>query len=240
MTNRAIDVLSTIDRKEIQLIGKDINDTMLVAEQHAKDAIVAYLKVGELLHEARQFFKGDKEYGQWRAENTTLSQSWANKLSRVWDTYGKEAPASLPISTLAEMTNVSEAKRKELEKQAEDPEQKTPSVRDVKQIAKEEKAKTGDERVEEQIAKRDAPKEPTESLEELAQTFVNLPFNKRAEYWDQSNKSVDDAFILMGLPPYFEGEPNIDTMITLTTAMWNEHKHKSVNEAYAVIKEFLK
>jgi len=98
MVNRAIDVLSTIDKKEVVAIGMDINDQMVIAKKHATNAIIAYIEVGKLLHQARSFFKGDSEYGKWRAENTTLSQSWANKLTRVYDTYGERVPNDIPIS----------------------------------------------------------------------------------------------------------------------------------------------
>jgi len=234
MTNRTIDTLSTIDRKEVQEIGKAINDKFLEANSHAERAIASYLEVGKLLFEARQFFPGDLEYGKWRAENTTLSQSWANKLLKVHATYGDKPPKELPISALAELTTLPKEKRKEMEKKAADPKQKTPSVRDIKA----EKRKVGADRVAEQLAKK--PKVDTKSVEDIAQLFVDMPFEKRVKYWQDGNQTVEDAYVLYGLPPYFDGAPNIDTIILLTTALWTEHKEGAINEAYAVIKETLK
>lgn len=245
MTNRAIDVLSTVDRKEVQAIGKAINDAFMVANNHAQEAIKSYLEVGMLLKDARQFFKGDKEYGQWRAENTTLSQSWANKLIRVHDTYGDKPPAGLPISTLAEMTNVSEAKRKELEEQAADPEQKNPSVRDVKkEAAKEKQEEQMPLAMKERLAKeKAAEKKLTKTLEESAQDAIDLPVHERISIWngiEPKDRTETDAFILMGLPCYFDGAPNIDTIIVLTSAMREEYQTPEFDEAYTIIKEWMK
>lgn len=245
MANRAIDVLSTIDRKEVQSIGQAINDAFVMANERAQQAIGHYLEIGKLLHDARQFFEGDKEYGQWRAENTALSQSWANKLTRVYDTYGDKPPKSLPISTLAELTNATESTRKKLEAQAEDPEQKTPSVRDVKQVVKEENQKplTGEARVTEQIAKKSEPKTPTLSMEAQAQDAIDLPINERISIWNgipHDSRTEIDAFILLGLPAYFDGMPNVDTIILIISVFRDTYETTEFDEAYDVIKEWMK
>lgn len=122
-------------------LGKEVNDAYSKANESARAAVKEYLIVGSLLQEMRDLMPGDKEFGRWRSDNTSISKVWANKLMRASKTYGLAPPVSLPISTLAELSYIEDDKRKELEAQAADPEQKTPSVRDVKKVAKEEKAK---------------------------------------------------------------------------------------------------
>jgi len=142
------------------------------------------------------------------------------------------------------MTNVSENKRKELVEQAQDPEQKTPSVRDVKQIAKEEKAKTGDARVQEQLDKKKEPKkEPTLSMEEVAQRDIDMNIAERIAIFNGNspeNRTEMDAFILLGLPCFFDGRPNVDTIIMLVGAMREAYQTTEFDEAYDLIKEWMK
>lgn len=239
MAEKIIDTLSKVDRTEVQSIATAINDSFLKANTHAQKAIESYLEVGALLHDARQFFPGDKEYGQWRTENTTLSQSWANKLQRVHDTYGKKPPAELPISTLAELTSATPETRAKLEEQAADPEQKTPSVRDVKKAVKEEKEAIEHEprAMQERKAKEAIN---TLSPEEQAQVQIDMPSRERIAQWNISGKTYEEAFVLLGLPCFFDGTPNIDTVILIVGAFTQEFDAVEFHEAYSVIKKELK
>jgi len=203
MTERMINSLSPVDRKEVQGLATDINNEFLMANESAIKAVGHYIQVGRLLADVRKIITGDNEYGKWRAENTTLSQSWANKLSRVYDTYGDKPPRDIPISTLAELTTLPAGKRKEMEAQAGDPDKKTPSVRDVKKVAKEERL-IGDERVQAQLdAKKaekakEAEKKLIDTLEEQAQKAIDLPIHERLSIWngiDQEIRTETDAFM---------------------------------------------
>lgn len=241
MSIKIIDTLSVIDRTEAQALAMDVNDAFFQANEHATQAIGYYIKAGEALSQARHLFQGDKEYGQWRAENTSVSKGWAGKLVKVFDTYGNKPPKELPISALGELAGAPEAVRKSVEARAKDPDQKTPSVRDIKKEVKE--AKTGQARVDEQIAKRDEPKEPTISVEEQAQKAIDLPIHERISIWNgisQEDRTEVDAFILLGLPAYFDGTPNIDTIILIIGAMREEYQTIEFDEAYDIIKEWMK
>lgn len=245
MADRMINALSPVDKKEIQGLSKDINDEFFKANESAMKAVGHYIKVGQLLADVRKIITGDSEYGKWRAENTTLSQSWANKLTRVYETYGDQPPRDIPISTLAELTTLPPAKRKELEEQAADEDQKTPSVRDVKKVAKEERL-TGDERVQAQLDKKEADKKklpPAKSVEEQAQEAVDLGVLERLAIWGgipKDERTETDAFILLGLPPYFDGKPNVDTVIMLIGAFRAELNETAFDECYSVIKQWMK
>lgn len=123
--------------KEQKAMGMQVNDAYAKANESARTAVSQYLIVGSMLQEMRDLLPGDLEFGRWRADNTSISKQWANKLMRAHKTYGTAPPVALPISTLAELSYIEDDKRKELEAQAADPDQKTPSVRDVKAVAKE-------------------------------------------------------------------------------------------------------
>lgn len=124
----------TAEQKEL---GMQVNDAYAKANESARKAVKEYLIVGGLLQDMRDLLPGDKEFGRWRADNTSIGKQWAAKLMKAHKTYGLAPPVSLPISTLAELSYIDDDKRKELEAQAADPDQKNPSVRDVKAVAKE-------------------------------------------------------------------------------------------------------
>ena len=120
-------------------LSREINDAYTAANEHARKAVKDYLIVGGLLQDMRDLFPGDKEFGRWRMDNTAIGKQWAAKLMKAYGTYKLSPPVKLPISTLMELSYVSDDKREELEAQAADPDQKNPSVRDVKEVAKKEK-----------------------------------------------------------------------------------------------------
>ena len=214
MAQKIIDNLSPVDRKEVQNIALGINEAFFKANEHAGKAIEKYIEVGALLNDARQFFKGDLEFGQWRAENTTLSKSWTTKLLRVYKTYGTTPPKELPFSTLAELAGGSDELKEKVIEQAKDPDQKTPSVREVRAAVKEEKElpPSLSEQLENDTVGKDKPvKEdsiPTLDPTEIAQIKIDKSTPDRIDDWNASKQHHGDALILLGLPPFFDGLPN--------------------------------
>lgn len=236
MVQKIIDSLSVIDRKEIQGIATDINDAFMKASEHAGKAVTEYLRAGELLTQARTFYAGDLEFGRWRAENTTVSQGWARKLMVAFAAYGTDTPKGLPISTLAELAPASADLKDRVEAAAVDPEVKTPSVRDVRAAVKEERKEAApivDEPMPQ--AMKDRLADETQSLEAMAQLRIDAEYEDRVTDWEASDKEVEDAFILLGLPPFFDGWPNRKTLILLAKALSRNGSGEAANAALDVI-----
>lgn len=240
---KIIDSLPAEQRKSAQDLAMLVNDNFAAANQAAEKAIMYYLKTGKALLEARTIFPGDNEYGKWRKENTTISSGWAAKLIRVAETYGDKPPAGIPVSTLAELTYLSESKRKELEER-ENP----PSVREVKTAAKEERAEqihtptptvpdSPIETMPRAMRERIERENPTLSLEQKAQNEIDQVIQTRAIVFAKSEQTLEDAFILFGLPPFCEGFPNPETVAVIYTGycdLYEEHGDV-LNAAYGII-----
>lgn len=235
MTTKFIDTLPAAQRKEAQSAASQINTAFFSANEFAGKAMRKYIEVGRLLTEARQLFKGDKEFGQWRSENTTLSKSWTSRLLRVYGAYGDTPPDGLSISTLAEIAGASPDLQDSVVERTADPEQKTPSVRDVREEVKKERASVSSEAAREGISEErviaDRKKQaPTLSLEEKCQTGLELDIKERIEVWATQKKkhTVEDAFVLLGLPPFFDGRPNMETIMVIAHALLWDNDHPAV------------
>ena len=220
---KIIDTLPAPKRKEIQTLGTQVNAAFLSANSLAEKAVAQYLEVGRLLTQARVYFEGDNEFGKWRKENTTISASWANKLMRAHGVYLDGPPAGLGISALAEIAGASPELKESIEERAADSDTKTPSVRDIRQEVKEEQPepKAMQER---KAAEKSAELSPTEK----AQIGIELSVALRMSAWEKSNKSMEEAFILLGLPPFFDGRPNMESICSLSYAVTQTLNHPVV------------
>jgi hypothetical protein len=110
-----------------------------VANQAMDAARLAGFRVGQYLLEARTHFKGDREFGKWRTENTPVGRSWATRLIQIAKQYEsvEDLPIGINLSALAILSqdNVPDDLRKEIERAAE--EGAAPSVRQIQEQVKE-------------------------------------------------------------------------------------------------------
>jgi len=139
MTAARVDGKLTIDEIASQINNQWglMHEQWTIATLAADQARIAGFRAGGLLLEARETFKGDKEFGQWRNDHIQMGRSWATRLMQINRQYNIDSlPDGLSLSALALISqdNVTEAMRIEIEHKAADPEQKTPSVRDIKEI----------------------------------------------------------------------------------------------------------
>ena len=83
-----------------------------------REAAISFIRVGNALNQARQVFKGDKEFGQWREECTPISSgTTATKymaVARKFSEHGLAEKAS--YSLLSELTNAKPEVVKAIEK----------------------------------------------------------------------------------------------------------------------------
>ena len=92
------------------------------------------VEVGRLLLEAREKFKGDNEFGKWRAEHTPIgSRQTANRLMNLAKQVGDgritdKLLDSLPTATLFELLPASEESKAAIEKKLDDGEKVTAKV----------------------------------------------------------------------------------------------------------------
>lgn len=223
---KIIDTLPAPKRKEIQTIGTQVNAAFLAANATASRAVEQYLEVGRLLTQARVYFAGDNEFGKWRAENTTVSKSWAGKLMKAHKAYPVAPPDGLGISALTEVAGASPELKDEVEKAAADPDTKTPSVREIRAAVKEEKPEPPmPEAMKERLAKEVKVLSP----EELCQFELEKDYPERMKHWLSLKKPhVEDAMVLLGLPPFFDGRPNMETVKLIAHALMYDTEHPAV------------
>lgn len=68
-----------------------------------------HLEIGKLLCEAREEFKADQDFGQWRKENTVLTMHQTTNHMAVWRKFGGHAPArDLSFTVMVELLSADE------------------------------------------------------------------------------------------------------------------------------------
>lgn len=87
-------------------ISSEIND---VFENGLRNHVKMQIQIGRLLNEARQHIPGDQQFGQWRSQNTPITnKSTAGKLMNLAKQVGEgritsDMVAKLPLSNLKEL-----------------------------------------------------------------------------------------------------------------------------------------
>lgn len=104
----------------------------------AQRATEQMIEVGKLLLDAREKFKGDKEFGNWRKKNVEFSATNASRLMAVAREFGEVQDAYLlPLSTLSELLPASARLKDEVI--TETKEGSGPSVRETRRRVQEER-----------------------------------------------------------------------------------------------------
>jgi hypothetical protein len=226
--------------KKLNEISTDINKTV---EATQKTLAAAQMRVGRLLLDAREEFKGDLEFGRWRKDKTCIASSTnANRLMGIAKEFQnkKELVAAMSPSALMELLPAAPEVIKEVEKIIEET-GKAPSVRETREMVKEASDATSHE--EESLSNRvgGKKKEPVESTESVWQGIVDIiNFEGRMKAIDATDYEDEvGAYLLFGLDPLGSIEPSIDLLLILHDYYKNEWPEfaASVDEAYSVIKE---
>jgi len=185
----------------------------------AQRATQTMIEVGNLLLIARENFKGDKEFGEWRKKAIEFSQSHAQRLMAVAREFGDDPDALLlPVGTLAELLPASPALKAEVIAEAKDG--KKPTRAEVTERKKAEQGSppegenTATESVKSQEDKKSKRASAVKNYEpwEIAQMMLDKPFIDRLcelEIRGTDNAQID-SMIIFGIPPYHEGLPSID------------------------------
>lgn len=192
----------------------DINEGYQAAIGIARKATARMLEVGKDLCKARAYFRGDKEFGQWRNKHINFSQSHCQRLMQVAREFGDNEDAlALPVGTLSELCTASpELKEKIIEKAKTGEKTTRAEVTKAKKAEKSEpsslpeggKSKIGG-----------VMKAPSETPEQRANKWLALPAIERISGLEVRGTHSDpmvDAFLMFGIPPFHEGMPSIDTI----------------------------
>lgn len=225
-------------------LASDINKT--VADTIKKVA-AAQMKVGRLLIDAREEFKGDAEFGKWRKEHTVIgSAAHANRLMGIAKEFhnNKELVEAMSTSALMELLPAPP----EVVKAVEDKIKETgeaPSVRETREMVKD--ATSHEKEVTEPVEEpkmqnnRVGKKEDTESTEAVWQRIIDCASMKakmdiigEKGYGDETN-----AYLLFGLDPLGSVEPSREVLIALQMYYVTERPdfEDEINEAYSLLKE---
>lgn len=226
-------------------LAEDINKT--VADTIKKVA-AAQMKVGRLLLDAREEFKGDSEFGKWRKENTVIaSAAHANRLMGIAKEFhnNKELVEAMSTSALMELLPAPPEVVKKVEEQIKET-GVAPSVRETRELVKEanepDDATSHDKKEEpKMLNNRVGKKEDTESTEAVWQRIIDCASMKakmdiigEKDYGDEIN-----AYLLFGLDPLGSVEPSREVLIALQTYYVTERPdfEDEINEAYSLLKE---
>lgn len=87
-----------ISERTLPVIAAEINT---IKHQTGKILLASAIEIGRRLKEAKSLLPYG-EWGKWLEESFSYSQKTAEKLMRVFETYGNQGPASLNISTQAQ------------------------------------------------------------------------------------------------------------------------------------------
>jgi|TARA_Y100000034_G_C6908939_1_gene422725 flagellar biosynthesis GTPase FlhF len=181
------------------------------------------IKVGHLLLKARKEFKGDKEFGQWRADNTPIgSRQTAHKLMQLAEQHSNgritaKQVEALPTSTLFELLSAPDSVLATVEDKIDDGEKVTAKV-----IREEKKAAAQEPQTE--IEKANANKAAAQAKKELLSkepTFDDAKYNDTLQLtlaerisWGRKQHNLKDehAWVIFGIPPFAEGLPHPDVI----------------------------
>lgn len=190
-------------------IREEYNNGMALA----KRSVESMLNVGKYLDEVRQLFKGDKEFGQWRAEAIPeISSRMATNLMGVWRKFGGKE-TNLSISAMSELLPASDELVEEVVQESHSNPFTVAEIRSkVREAKKATKKATDATDVQEEkpkltmnrVGAKPAPK-PQLSLEEKAQQIIDLPTAQRV-------KRSNDPWVIMGFTPFIDGLHNRDVM----------------------------
>lgn len=205
-------------------IELDYADGMMLAQK----ATERMISCGKHLLAARERFKGDKEFGQWRKNELSISASHVTRLMAVAREFGDNTDAMLlPIGTLAELIPASnELKQATIEKAKAGEKVTRAEVTAAKKAEKTESSPPPEvEHKEVASAPVRADKKPSmgKTLEpwQRAQLILDKNIWQRLDMVEV--RSGDDkqinAFIIFGIPPYSEGMPSRDTITYIYSAV---------------------
>ncbi len=191
--------ITALSLSRLDELSWKINDRI---ETVQKAAAKGQLAIGKLLLEARELFQGDKEFGNWRAENTEIkSMQVASNLMAVARKFAS-APKMIEAcsySALVELVSAPPALIKEIEAAVEvgKPPPTSAKIREAKKTAlpapvgKTSKSKTIYD------------KEPERDPEEEALNILQMDLTARLNH--------KNPYVKLGLYP-FGGPPNIEVL----------------------------
>ena len=216
----------------------------------AQRATERMISCGKLLLQARERFKGDKEFGQWRAKELSISSSHVSRLMAVAREFGDNEDAKLlPVGTLSELISASPELKKETIDKAKSGEKVTRAeVTKAKKIEKGEVAPPPEEdnttKATKPVRVNTAPSKGR-NLEpwEIAQTILDKRIHQRlaeVEVRGDDNAQIN-AFIIYGFAPYCEGMPSRDSVMAVydksVDAIDDEDLLDKFQTAYDIIME---
>jgi len=211
---KGLDSADNFTLTELVAIGGEINS---VVEAAAKTVAHAQIKVGQLLTEAREFFKGDNEFGKWRAECTHVgSKQHAHSLMKLAqaESVGKfsdQMIEKLPPSTLIEMIPASKELMKEFAEKVASGEK--PTVKETRAAVKGEKRPNVLDPKEDNRKHVQHLSKKTQSPEERANEILSLHLSERLVRLDFAN--INDCWLAFGIPPFMDGTPSKEVIVTL-------------------------
>ena len=199
----------------------------------AQRATQTMIEVGNLLLIARENFKGDKEFGEWRKKAIEFSQSHAQRLMAVAREFGDQPDALLlPVGTLAELLPASPKLKAEVIAEAKDGNK--PTRAEVTERKKAEQAtppegeNTATESVKSKQDKKDKRASAIKNYEpwEIAQMMIDKPFEERLREMEVrgTDNSQIDSWIIFGIPPYHEGMPSINIVHILYHGYFGDNR----------------
>lgn len=206
-----------------------IESTYATGLSFAQKATQEMMKCGGYLQEARDKFKGDNEFGKWRAKHISFSQSYCQRLMAVNKEFGGNDDAKLlPIGTLSELLPASPKLKADVIAEVKDGKKVTrQDVKDKKAAEKGDVShpESGNKTPEvagkpTKVDKKAGPVIEIDFAGE-AQVYLDKQFVNRLDELEVRGKHGDiiNAWIIFGIPPYHEGMPSIDSIHALWHAL---------------------
>ena len=188
--------VSEEDKTGLKAIAKSITEW-------TEKANMAFMGIGERLLEAREFFPGDKEFGQWRADLTPFSQSQAERFMRVVKQFsGKSIADKAGHSLLLELTTASPEVVEKVEADLDAGKKVTrEQVRNAKKANKVTEGKADSETKKEA---EDRKKKKQEAANELTASQKAMERRRKVPEGSQSTPYVIESFIKLSLEERIE------------------------------------
>jgi hypothetical protein len=196
------------------------------ARHSASEAVRLFVEMGDILLKLRDSMPGDQEFGKARKKYVpALSRNDAHRamgMARNSERFllpkGEPSPS---ISVFAEMVNASDELVAEVIAETQDPDAKTPTVKETRQRVKAESA----EDFEDQVSERDEPlpdDEQDEEFEPALTEWFNMSISARIKKCRKDKRQIDHevAHLVLGINPYYDGD------VPMSLEIWLHVKHE--------------